>query len=112
MLGSGETIDRYKIVRLLGTGGMGHVYEARDPRLQRNVALKVLHLEKSQRDAVGRHRLLHEARLAASLEHPNVVAVYDVGEIQRPGEGESTMYLAMELSTSNPRTSWSARTGS
>ncbi len=97
VLGPGETIDRYKIVRLLGTGGMGHVYEARDPRLMRSVALKVLHLEKSQRDAVGRQRLLHEARLAASLTHPNVVAVYDVGDVQRPGDAEPTMYLAMEL---------------
>jgi eukaryotic-like serine/threonine-protein kinase len=97
VLGPGETIDRYKIVRLLGTGGMGHVYEARDPRLLRSVALKVLHLDKSQRDAVGRQRLLHEARLAASLEHPNVVAIYDVGEVQRPGDDETTMYLAMEL---------------
>jgi serine/threonine protein kinase len=97
VLGPGETIDRYKIVRLLGTGGMGHVYEARDPRLMRSVALKVLHLEKSQRDAVGRQRLLHEARLAASLTHPNVVAVYDVGDVLRPGDPEPTMYLAMEL---------------
>jgi serine/threonine protein kinase len=98
VLGPGETVERYQIVRLLGSGGMGHVYEARDPRLLRNVALKVLSLDASQRAHVGHQRLLHEARLAAALEHPNVVAVYDVGEVEPVGDRrESTMYLAMEL---------------
>ena len=81
---------------------MGHVYEARDPRLLRSVALKVLHLERSQKDIVGHQRLLHEARIAAALEHPNVVAVYDVGEIERPEDADSTMYLAMELIAGRP----------
>ncbi len=91
----GETFDRYVIERWLGEGGMGNVYSALDTRLQRKVALKFLHTEKgsglrdSSREATD--RLLREARAAAALEHPNAVAVYDVGEVG------GTPYLAMEL---------------
>jgi serine/threonine-protein kinase len=86
---------------------MGEVYEARDPRLQRRVALKVLRRTAAEGSPAstsgsgsgsGRGaRLLREARLAAALEHPNVVAIYDVGEIAEPESLKGTTYLAMEL---------------
>jgi serine/threonine-protein kinase len=77
---------------------MGEVYRARDVLLDREVALKVLRIEEGEgQDASGRERIFREARAAASLEHPNIVAVYDVGEITgRPGFADSA-YLAMEL---------------
>ena len=72
---------RYRIVRQLGQGGMGTVYEANDPELQRRVALKLPHFSGSpekQKQAQG--RFLREARAAAAIEHPNVCPIYDVGE--------------------------------
>jgi len=90
----GDTFDRYVIEALLGEGGMGEVYQARDNRLQRRVALKVLRKDAAadpegwQRALV---RMLREARAAAALNHPNTVAIYDIGE------AEHLPYLAMEL---------------
>jgi serine/threonine-protein kinase len=86
----GQTIGRYVVRELLGAGGMGAVYVARDPDLDRDVALKVVSPRGAGAEAT-RRRLLREARSAAKLQHANVVAVYDVGEI-----GEAA-YLAMEL---------------
>ncbi len=80
-----QTIDRYRIVRRLGAGGMGVVYAARDPELDRDVAIKMLH-----RDAPAA-RLRREAQALARLSHPNVVVVYDVGE--HAGQ----VYVAMAL---------------
>jgi eukaryotic-like serine/threonine-protein kinase len=74
---------------------MGQVYEARDPRLQRSIALKVMHVGKA--DERNNARLLREARLAAALQHPNVVVIHDVGEIQQPAALAGTTYVAMEL---------------
>jgi serine/threonine protein kinase len=95
MLTIGERFDRYTIEALLGAGGMGEVYRAFDPRLERRVALKVLHQDPGADDlaASSGHaaRLLREARAAAALDHPNVVAIFDVGEV-----GDTT-FLAMEL---------------
>ena len=95
MLTIGERFDRYTIEALLGAGGMGEVYRAFDPRLERRVALKVLHQDPAGDDlaASSGHaaRLLREARAAAALDHPNVVAIFDVGEV-----GDTT-FLAMEL---------------
>ncbi len=105
-LAPGDHVDRYEIVRLLGAGGMGEVYEAHDPRLQRRVALKVLRRTGAdgepaspgaEADGDRGARLLREARLAAALEHPGVVAVYDVGEVAEPDSLKGTTYLAMEL---------------
>jgi serine/threonine-protein kinase len=99
----GDTIDRYVIEQLLGVGGMGEVYQARDERLQRKVALKVLRDEPSPGSVGsgpstgGAARMLREARAAAALDHPNVVAVFDVGHIEAGGELQGTTYLAMEL---------------
>jgi len=84
-LAPGETFDRYVIRALLGEGGMGEVYEAYDSRLERTIALKVLRVDgdahgDAQTEGAGAH-LLREARVAAAFDHPNAVAIYDVGEM-------------------------------
>lgn len=68
----------YEIVGPIGKGGMGEVYRARDPRLGRYVAVKILRTELSE-DPGLRARFEHEARAASSLNHPNIVSVYDIG---------------------------------
>ncbi len=95
-LAPGDRIDRYEILDLLGAGGMGEVYRARDTKLERLVALKILHID-STRGTAGAARLLREARAAAALSHPNVLAVFDVGEAQEPESLRGTAYIAMEL---------------
>jgi serine/threonine protein kinase len=75
----GTRLGPYEIVASLGAGGMGEVYRARDTRLNRDVALKVLP-EDFARDPARRQRFETEARAVAVLNHPNIVAVYDVGE--------------------------------
>jgi serine/threonine protein kinase len=73
-LDAGERIGPYEIVEPIGAGGMGEVYRARDPRLNRDVALKILP-EKGDRA-----RFQAEARALAALNHPNILAIFDVGE--------------------------------
>ena len=75
-LGPGERIGAYEVVDRLGAGGMGEVYRARDTRLGRTVALKVL---RPGADPELLHRLDREARAASALNHPNIVHIYDVG---------------------------------
>jgi eukaryotic-like serine/threonine-protein kinase len=72
----GSAIGRYIVVEALGRGGMGEVYLAYDPELDRRVALKLV---RPRREEDGRQRLLREAQAQAQLSHPNVVTVYDVG---------------------------------
>src|SRR3989449_2321277 len=77
-LGSGTRLGPYEIVAPLGSGGMGEVYRARDPRLARDVAIKVLPADFSaEPDRLYRFEL--EARAAAALNHPNILAVFDIG---------------------------------
>src|SRR5271169_6448289 len=78
-LSAGTKLGPYEILAPLGAGGMGEVYRARDARLKRDVALKVLP-EDLARDPGRRQRFEQEARAVAALNHPNIVAVYDVGE--------------------------------
>ena len=87
-IASGVEIGGYRVEELIGRGGMGEVYRAYDGRLDRNVALKILAPRYADDDAF-RERLLRESRLAASLDHPNVVPVYDAGE------ADAGFYLAM-----------------
>jgi serine/threonine-protein kinase len=79
-LTGGQTVAGYTVVRLLGAGGMGEVYLAQHPRLPRQDAFKVLHAEGAS-DSDFRERFIREADLAATLTHPNIVTVYDRGEI-------------------------------
>ncbi|MDC3955333.1 serine/threonine-protein kinase [Polyangium jinanense] len=79
--------DRYEIVRFLGRGGMGSVYEARDRRLARHVAIKFIH----GADPITTKRFLQEARAQARIDHPNVCKVLEVGEV------EDKAYIAMQL---------------
>jgi eukaryotic-like serine/threonine-protein kinase len=74
----GACIGRYVILERLGAGGMGVVYQAYDPELNRPIALKLLQADKDER---ARDRLLREAQALARLSHPNVIAVHDVGSI-------------------------------
>jgi serine/threonine protein kinase len=78
--GVGETFGGYAIESLLGRGGMGAVYLATHARLARKVALKVIAPERAQ-DEEFRARFLRESQLAASLDHPNVIPIYDAGEV-------------------------------
>jgi len=94
----GATFDRYTIEATLGEGGMGKVYRALDTRLHRRVALKLLRPERMGEPSSSGgvpsgalDLLLREARAAAALEHPNAVAIFDVGEVG------GVAYMAMEL---------------
>jgi Tol biopolymer transport system component len=78
-LAAGTRLGPYEIVAPLGAGGMGEVYRARDPRLGREVAIKVLPAEFSA-DPERLNRFEQEARAAAALNHPNILAVYDIGQ--------------------------------
>jgi len=76
---SGRQVGPYVIGALLGSGGMGDVYRARDTRLHRDVALKVLHPDVDDRDRVARFR--REAEMLAALNHPNVAAIYGAEDV-------------------------------
>src|ERR1700723_2336278 len=77
-LASGTKLGPYEIIAPLGTGGMGEVYRARDTRLGRDVALKVLPSSFAT-DAERLRRFEQEARSASALNHPNILTVFDVG---------------------------------
>src|SRR5262245_36507813 len=83
-LTAGTRLGAYEIQTPLGAGGMGIVYRARDGRLNRDVAIKVL-AEGFSADPERLRRFEHEARAAAALNHPNILAVYDVGREQNDG---------------------------
>ena len=74
----GHQLGSYQIVSLLGAGGMGVVYRARDPRLKRSVAIKVLPADKMC-DLERKRRFIQEARAASALNHPNIISIHDIG---------------------------------
>lgn len=83
-----RTIGRYLVLRRIGDGGMGTVFSAYDEQLDRRIAIKILHQAAT---AQGRQRLVREAQALARLGHPNVVYVYEVGEV------DERLFLAMEF---------------
>src|SRR5262245_59948084 len=86
----GSTVSHYRILGLLGAGGMGAVYRARDERLDRELAVKLL-LGDCVDDVTARARLVHEARMASSLNHPHIAHIYEVSE------DHEHLFIAMEL---------------
>src|SRR5215212_4946770 len=80
----------YEIVSPIGAGGMGEIYRARDTRLHRLVAIKILH-DATARDPDRQRRFAEEAVAASALNHPNILTVYDVGT------AGDTQYLVSEL---------------
>jgi serine/threonine-protein kinase len=75
----GTLINRYMVLSRLGEGGMGVVYAAFDTKLERKIAIKILHQQAALGSTAGRARMLREAQVLAQLAHPNVVAIFDVG---------------------------------
>jgi eukaryotic-like serine/threonine-protein kinase len=99
--GPGRRVGRYQIERVLGVGGMGIVYAAYDPQLQRKVALKLVRPENTTE--VAQSLMVAEARTLARISHPNVVTVFDAGE----HDGE--IYLATELVEGMTFRAWQAQ---
>ncbi|MFO7561316.1 MAG: serine/threonine-protein kinase [Enhygromyxa sp.] len=93
-------VDRYELIGKAGSGGLGTVWKAHDPKLDREVAIKLLHADKLRAGQRARAQLMAEAALMARLTHPNVVRVYDIGEAVvelGSSQSESQLYVAMEF---------------
>src|SRR5439155_1550159 len=97
-LGQGDRVGRYVILRRVGAGGMGEVFAAYDPELDRKVALKLVRTDGAA--PADRQRLLREAQAMAQLSHPNVVTVFDVGSY------EEQVFVAMEFIASGTLRDW------
>ena len=89
-IAAGTRLGPYDIVAPIGAGGMGEVYKARDTRLQRDVAIKVVP-ESIAGDAAALARFEREAQAVAALSHPNILAIYDIGH------EAGTAFAVMEL---------------
>lgn len=87
-----ERVDRYVLGRMLGSGGLGIVFEAWDPKLERHVAVKLVRSRRKRAEVRGAERFFREAQALARLSHPNVVGVYGVGTC----EDGKTVYVVME----------------
>src|SRR5512139_432668 len=88
-----ERIGRYEILRVLGKGAMGVVYLARDPQIERELALKTIRFDRGEGSfnaEEAKARFLKEAKISGRLQHPHIVTIFDVGE------DEGTLFLAME----------------
>ncbi len=102
----GKLLGRYVVLYALGSGGMGTVYAAFDPELERKVALKVLrHDLRRSAGAAAQAKLRREAQAIAKLAHPNVVAVHDVGRV------EDQLFIAMEIIEGSTLGQWLDRPG-
>jgi eukaryotic-like serine/threonine-protein kinase len=101
-LARGASIGRYVVLGLVGRGGMGEVYAAYDPELDRKVAVKLLRVKAGNGVSLaeGRQRTLREAQAIARLSHPNVVVVFDVGTF------DEKVFIAMEFVDGNTVTYW------
>ncbi len=101
VLSIGDRVGRYLVLATLGSGGMGVVFTAYDPQLDRKVALKLLRGNLGANTKEARTRLKREAQAIAQLNHPNVVGVYDVGTTD-----DGDVYIAMEFVEGDTLTTW------
>ena len=101
-LTEGTRIDRYQILGLIGKGGMGAVYKAYDPELDRSIAIKILSVVPQEGETASRPhaRLMREAQALAKLSHQNVVSIFDVGTYQ------GSVYIAMEYVKGKTLRAW------
>ena len=90
VLATGTRLGAYEIVGVIGTGGMGEVYRARDDRLNRDVAVKVIN-ERLAANPAEIERFINETKILAAIQHPNIVSIFDVGNY------EGVYYAVMEL---------------
>ncbi|GDY14682.1 hypothetical protein LBMAG53_35600 [Planctomycetota bacterium] len=97
LLQPGQQLGGYQVEALIGRGGMGEVYRARQLSMDRHVALKVLSPRLARQDPQFAARFVEEARAAGRLNHGNLVAVHDVGQAPLPNHGEEVHYFSMEL---------------
>jgi tetratricopeptide (TPR) repeat protein len=95
----GETVGRYRLLTLVGRGGMGEVYAAHDPELDRKIAIKIMRGDAAP-DEVEAQRMMREARAIAKVSHPNLVTVFDVGTAGR------RVFVAMELIEGDTVAAW------
>jgi tetratricopeptide (TPR) repeat protein len=102
LLAHGQLLGRYILLESIGEGGMGVVYAAYDPELDRRVALKLLRRHVADDSSLGRARLLREAQAMAKLSHPNVIGVHDVGTLG------DRVFIAMELVVGSDLRAWLA----
>ena len=103
-LSAATRLAHYEILSLLGEGGMGQVYRARDTKLQRDVALKLLPPDTTA-DTERRQRFEREARSVAALNHPNIVTIHSVDE------ADGHVFLTMELVSGQPLSEMIGRSG-
>ena len=87
--GTPETIDSFSVKSVIGSGGMGRVYRGYDSSLDRDIAIKVMHPSRAK-DDVSRKRFLRESKTAASINHPSIVTIYQIGE------HDNLPYIAMQ----------------
>src|SRR5690606_12952844 len=102
-------VDRYELMGKAGSGGLGTVWKAYDPKLDREVAIKLLRPDKLRAGQRARAQLMAEAAVMARLTHPNVVRVYDIGEARvelGTSKPDSQLYGAMELVDGQPLRRW------
>jgi eukaryotic-like serine/threonine-protein kinase len=101
----GSTLGPYEVLALIGAGGMGEVYRARDPRLNRDVAIKVLPADRVS-DEDRRRRFVQEAHAASALNHPHIVTIYEIesatrhevpcrSRLMQPGEAISRLAICL-----------------
>ncbi len=95
MLESGKELAHFKIIKKLGSGGMGEVFLAEDTKLKRKVAIKIL-LSEYFEDRERKERFQREARTAAQISHQNVMAIYDIDTAPDPDTGQDLTYIVME----------------